>query len=221
MSAVMTPPLVWLADGRALGDDVLASFIGWLSPSETARYRAFLRPLRQRQFLIGRILLRQALGTLLGRAGRDICLLEQPGQAPRLLGTGSAGPGISISHSGPWVACAASVHSAVGLDIERVDRGRDLNALAAQAFDAAQYAWWSRRPEASRADDFYRLWTEEEARFKLQCGNGECVHLAHAELAIAVCQARPFGRLPQLELRSLDAALGGPAPGRPCGDRRS
>ncbi len=197
------PPLLWLADARALDDEILAGFVAWLGPGEHARYQAFARPLRRRQFLIGRILARQALGRLTGRAADSLCLLEQAGAAPVLAGQHPLPPRFSISHSGPWVGCAASAQGPVGLDIEVIDPGRDVGALAEQAFDAAEYACWMREPPAQRVPAFYRLWTEKEARFKLQAESGECVHMLHGDLAVAVCQDRPFAAPPRLELRSL------------------
>jgi 4'-phosphopantetheinyl transferase len=202
-------PLVWLVDGRAVSDVALAGFMGWLSPGEMARHGAFSRRLRQRQFLIGRVLLRQLLGSLLGIPAASIRLLERRGEAPRLDRADSAGLGLSISHSGPWVACAANPHSLLGLDIEVLDPARDMHALAAQAFDAAENEWLGMRPASGRLRDFYNLWCAKEARFKLHSEKGECVHLFHDELAIAVCHEQPLDQLPLLQLRSLDAPPGG------------
>lgn len=195
--------LLWLADADALDDETLADFVAWLSPAERARYQAFLRPLRRRQFLVGRILARQALGMLLERSGDGLCLVEQTGAAPVLAGSFQLSPSFSISHSGRWVGCAASAQGSVGLDIEVINLDRDVSALAEQAFDAAEYEYWVRQPLAQRAPMFYSLWTAKEARFKLQAEGGECVHLRYGNLAIAVCQDRPFAGPPQLELRSL------------------
>lgn len=203
----MTPaPLVWLADGRAVSDETLASFIDWLSPGEVMRYAGFTRRLRQRQFLIGRILLRQALGTLLGTSGADLSLIEMPGAGPRLDWPDSAGVGFSISHSGAWVACAASASSMLGLDIEVIDPARDLPALAGQAFDPDENAWLRSRPDGSRTRDFYGVWSAKEARFKLHSEQGECIHLFHDELSIALCSEQPLAQAPLLSLRSLDVA---------------
>jgi 4'-phosphopantetheinyl transferase len=87
-------------------------------------------------------------------------------------------PGFSIAHSGRWVACAVSAQTALGLDIEMKDGARDLNALAAQAFDSVEMSQWERLqglPGDQRVEGFYRLWSEKEARFKLGItGGGHC-----------------------------------------------
>lgn len=199
----LNAPLVWLVDGRLVSDAVLARCASWFSASEQKRYAAFTRPLRQRQFLIGRILLRQALASLLGAEPRELVLSERPGNAPKLDRPGSEGVGFSISHSGPWVACAASPDSALGLDIEVLDPDRDLPALAEQAFDAEELAWWKGRHGPGQRRDFYELWCAKEARFKMPAAQGTCLPLFHPELAIALCSEQPLRQMPVLTLRSV------------------
>jgi 4'-phosphopantetheinyl transferase len=194
-------PLVWLADGRAVDDAALKRISGWLGESERRRYAAFTRPLRRRQFLIGRILLRRALGELLGVSPDTVMLTERHGAAPLLESPCSPGTGFSISHSGQWVACAAGKQGPLGLDIEVLDPARDVAALAGQAFDADELAWWQARPHGTRRRDFYELWCAKEARSKRQGGEGECIKLAHEELAIVLCGA-PLSPPPVLALLS-------------------
>lgn len=191
---------LWMVDVHSVPAAVLRRYQGWLSPAEAARWRRFVRAERQRQFVIGRGLLRTALGRLLEVAPQDIDLEERAGQAPRLVGYDSL-PGISISHSGRWVACAVSAHSALGLDIEMKDASRDLAALAQQAFDAPALARWDALPAPQRVDGFYALWSEQEARFKLGAA-GHCVALAHPELAVALCSAAPLAP-PRIEIVTL------------------
>lgn len=196
-------PLLWLTDADALGDAALAPFVGWLGPSELQRYQGFTRPLRRRQFLIGRVLLRQALGALLGVPGDGIALLERRGNAPLLDRPDSAHIGFSISHSGRWVACAVSGESMLGLDIEVADPTRDLHALAEHAFEPEAIALLRARPESTRVGDFYHMWCAKEARIKLQVEQGACAHFQHDGLAIALSSEQVLTHLPLLELRSI------------------
>ncbi|TFW17739.1 4'-phosphopantetheinyl transferase family protein, partial [Duganella callida] len=147
---------------------------------------------------------------LLGVAPRDIRLEEQVGRAPRLAAPPPKGPqpGFSIAHSGRWVACAVSAQTALGLDIEMKDATRDLNALAAQAFDSVEMSQWERLqglPDAARIEGFYRLWSEKEARFKLGlAAGGHGLTLPHAELSIALCSELPLERAPAIEIVTFD-----------------
>jgi 4'-phosphopantetheinyl transferase len=205
MSAVA---LLWMVDADAVTDADLQRYRGWLGASEMARHQRFVRAQRQRQFIVGRVLLRVALARVLGVAPQDVQLEEQVGKAPRLSAPVLKGvaPGFSIAHSGRWVACAVSAHTALGLDIELRDGTRDLAALAAQAFDAGEMAQWTRLqelPDAQRVDGFYRLWSEKEARFKLGAANGHCVAVPHEELSVVVCSALPLVRAPKIEMAVL------------------
>ena len=230
----MTTAWIWMADADAVDDAALLRYREWLSDGELARYQRFARAQRLRQFVVGRVLLRMALGRLLDVAPQDVVLAEQVGKAPLLVApvVDGAGPGFSISHSGRWVACSVSAQTPLGLDIEVVDAGRDLAALAAQTFDAREIAQWRGLPEARRVDGFYRLWSEKEARFKLGLpinphggmlgsdpkgsdpdlsgwqsvqspSGGYCVALPHEELAVVLCSERRLDTAPQIEIVTL------------------
>jgi hypothetical protein len=76
-----------------------------------------------RASLAGVALALAALTRLLGRAVQPRELAFARGEKPRLvLGAGldgdGTGPDFSISHSGPWVGCAAVAHGDVGFDLE-------------------------------------------------------------------------------------------------------
>ncbi|NYE58962.1 4'-phosphopantetheinyl transferase [Duganella sp. 1224] len=191
-------------------DAQLQRWLGWLSPGEMARHQRFVRAQRQRQFVVGRVLLRMALARLLGVTPQEIGLEEQVGKAPRLVAPVARGtpPGFSLAHSGRWVACAVSAQTALGLDVEMKDGARDLNALAAQAFDSGEMSQWERLqglPAASRVEGFYRLWSEKEARFKLGAASGgHCLALAHAELSVALCSELPLEQPPAIEIITLE-----------------
>lgn len=191
-----------LADGRSVGDERLATFLPWLGAAEAGRYQRFARRERQRQFLIGRVLARIALGELLGVPARGLALEERLGLGPVLFGPHAA-PGLSISHSGHWIACAVSADTALGLDIEAIDPARDTQALAQQAFDAEQNAWLAERPERSRLRDFYMMWSAHEARIKLGRQPVQTIELFHPDISIVLCSAQPLDDLPGLKLVSL------------------
>jgi 4'-phosphopantetheinyl transferase len=144
----------------------------------------------------------RALGALLGMDGADIVLTEQPGAAPRLALSGSESIGFSISHSGRWVACAASLDTKLGLDIEVIDPARDIAALAQQAFDAERIDRLNACPDAQRTDLFYALWCAQEAEIKLGEAGAACFQARHADLAIALCSGRRLERAPPLELQA-------------------
>ncbi|MBC3919843.1 4'-phosphopantetheinyl transferase superfamily protein [Undibacterium sp. CY18W] len=193
-------------DSSLIEDRELACYISWLGPTELQRYQRFVRPERQRQFLLGRILLRQSLSQLLDVPVSALQLTECPGNAPQLDFPVCPDLGFSLSHSGNWVACALSASTRLGLDIELLNPDRDFSALALHAFDAAENAWLQQQDAGNRMHDFYRLWTSREAHIKLNAKlnaelnveNAECLHFPHPELSITLCSAEQLTSSPQL-----------------------
>jgi 4'-phosphopantetheinyl transferase len=202
-----------LADSRIVDDGDLQRRFHWLAPDEAARYRRFVRPLRQRQFLLGRILLRTALGELLDLKPDGFSLSERPGLAP-LLHELIPAPGFSIAHSGPWVACAVSADAALGLDIELLDSERDLIALAEQVFSTEETQRIARQHGPARTQAFYELWSRKEAAYKLASVAGADTPayfstLAHPEISIVVCGSHPFSAITVKNYHDDQRCLGG------------
>ena len=195
--------LLWLTNIDALPDTVLFEYCAWLGRDEQQRLASFRRGQRRRQFVAGRTLLRLALASLLRVEPWRIRLAERPGAAPLLMSPVHDGVGFSISHSGAWVGCAVNATSRVGLDIEAIDPGRDLDGLAEHAFSAADRAWLASRPPESRVRDFYALWSSAEARFKLGAEPAATFEIAHEHLSIALCCEHVPSCPPSLELVAL------------------
>jgi 4'-phosphopantetheinyl transferase len=195
--------LLWLADIDTVDETALAPYASWLGASERRRCERFARAQRRRQFIAGRALLRLMLARLLGLAPADIALDERLGNAPVLVGASLPAVGFSMSHSGPWVACAASLESPVGLDIERVDAGRDVLALAEHAFDPATACEVHASTGAARVQAFYRHWCLYEAGIKLGQVSVENHVYMQAGWVLALRCARPLAVAPRLDVVEL------------------
>jgi 4'-phosphopantetheinyl transferase len=196
--------LLWLLDSGALPGAVLDDHAASLGADERERCVRFVRPERRRQFIAGRVLLRHALGRLLDLAPHDIALRERPGKAPALDTPAPPGLGFSISHSGQWVACAASSISRLGLDIERIDAGRDVLALAEQAFGLEAVPQLSALEGSDRVRAFYRMWCLHEAHIKLG-GPASADHVYEAPgLAICLSAAQMLEAAPDLVVVGLE-----------------
>lgn len=198
----MSVAKIWLVDSSLIEDRELACYTSWLGPTELQRYQRFVRQERQRQFLLGRILLRQSLSQLLDVPVSTLQLTERTGNAPQLDFPACPDLGFSLSHSGNWVACAVSASTRLGLDIELLNPDRDFSALALHAFDTAENAWLQQQDAGNHMRNFYRLWTSREARMKLNAklnaASPECLHFPHPELSITLCSAGQFTSPPQL-----------------------
>jgi 4'-phosphopantetheinyl transferase len=165
----MPSAVILLRNANQLADDDRDRFLACLSTEEVLRYQRFMRPLRQREFLLGRILLRFAVARLAGVATDAVCVTERKNQAPlvQLPATSATPPHFSLSHSRGWVACAVSADTALGLDIETLDAERDVDAIGRAAFSVAESNWLASRPAGDKVADFYTLWSSKEAIFKL------------------------------------------------------
>lgn len=182
-----------LLDLRTEDSAQLDAGMQWLGPDELARHARFIRAERKRQFVAGRTLLRLMLGELLGIPAAEVVLEERPWKAPLLIRRGAERVGFSISHSGPWVACAVSAVTALGLDIEVMDPGRDFLGLAAQTFDAERCARLASVSPVDLPAEFYRLWSTHEALIKLGTEAASTHVIAHEALSIVLCAERPVG----------------------------
>lgn len=208
---------VWLVDSRSVTELDLTRHFDSLNVEEMARYRKFIRPERQRQFLIGRILLRLALAKLLQIPADKIGLTERVGHAPVLslpLPAPAQGPYFSLSHSGSWIACAVSASAVLGLDIEVIDTSRDFLALAEHAFDVGEQKSLAALPEKERAAAFYTLWSRKEASYKFisNCAaeptaTPYCLTLPHPLLSVVLASAHPWAIHPEMSQVGLHIGL--------------
>lgn len=173
-----------------------------LSDSEQSRWASFGSDKRRHVFLAGRMLARWVLARRLGLPASKALALSLEIDA---LGRSSlpAHPelGLSISHSGKGIACAAA-EGAVGVDIEDLSRQRDFLALAAQVHGAEQAAALAAQALDAQAESFYRGWTLKEAWLKRQ-GLG-----------------LDWARMRRLEIVSVDALASAISQVLVCGEQR-
>ena len=74
-----------LLDGSRVPEEDVAFFVQQLGASEARRYGCFKRRERQRQFLLGRMLLRFAVSSLLSLPPDVLGFVERTGNAPELV----------------------------------------------------------------------------------------------------------------------------------------
>jgi 4'-phosphopantetheinyl transferase len=171
------PPLeegavhVWVTtlapDDRATGADAheAPATEPWLSDEERAR-AAQAAPARRREFTAGRRLLRAVCGAHLGCAPAAVPLRLLPSGKPVIDAPGSAALELSLAHAGDVILLAVSRAGAVGVDVERLDRPRNFEAIAARYFAPEEQAALAALPPDARAAAFTRAWTRKEAMVK-------------------------------------------------------
>jgi 4'-phosphopantetheinyl transferase len=135
--------------------------IGRLSRDCVERLARITHPRRREQFVLGRFLLRQALGHIYGPIS-EVWRLDAASGKPRLIGAGA--PEFSLTHSRELVACAISTVE-VGLDVEYC-RERDFVAIAEQFCSDYELRHLQSLSPAEQSVFFYEMWTLHEAIFK-------------------------------------------------------
>jgi len=207
-------------------EDDLAFFTKQLGESEARRYKCFIRRERQRQFLLGRVLLRLAISELTGLPSNSIGVLERFDKVPQLIFPKSeCSASFSLSHSRNWIACVVSADALVGIDIEVKDPSRAFAASSQLVFHPSDHLWLLRQSEAIRVSAFYQMWSTREALLKLESGSGRenacrplvgvegniasqgCgwfgYPLSQADFTLVVCSDRPLLELRKIELTGL------------------
>jgi 4'-phosphopantetheinyl transferase len=171
-----------------------------LSPAERAR-AARLKGQRREQYLAGRSLLREACARLGGGRPQDWRL--NPEGLPQAASPGRRAPWLSLTHSGGFLAAAASWRPGLGLDLERLGQPRDWKGLhrllKRWELPPAKPAW----PLAPVESAFLGDWSRYEAAFKawhsfkaagLQPGAVRAWTLQGKDLILSICS--PDGVVP-------------------------
>jgi 4'-phosphopantetheinyl transferase len=153
---------------RAALDDPGRPGPAGLPSAERERAARFLRERDARRWVASRWALRQVLGEYLGIPPTAVELEVEETGKPRL--RGAAGLEFSLSHSED-LALVAVAGRPVGVDIEAIRPGRDLQAIAERVLPGADVQDLRAAAEPEQAAVFYRAWTRYEARLKC-CGAG-------------------------------------------------
>ena len=157
---------VWYALLRDLQPQI-ESLSMRLSPSEQFRAERFVRAKDRLDFTLAHGFLKAVLGWYPGA-----------GEGP---GPGGDPWGISLARTGTAAICAVGCGSAVGVDLERVARLPDLDALVGSVLTPREREAFAALPESLRDRAFHLLWVSKEAVLKLE-GSGLGIPPEHLEV---------------------------------------
>jgi phosphopantetheinyl transferase len=147
-----------------------------LSDDERRRVAAFGNAERQAQYTVGRGVLRQLLSSTLGVSARDIALDVQASGRPCLHAQHQSTLSFSISHTRDLVCWALHPTGPIGVDVEPLQRPRDVAVLAQRFFHAKEHAYVAAASSAVDARArFLQCWTLKEAWFKAFSGSQSVV----------------------------------------------
>ncbi|ASU86281.1 4-phosphopantetheinyl transferase [Nocardiopsis gilva YIM 90087] len=165
---------VWWADPA----QAHAGLLDLLDDQERARHARFRLAADRDRFVVAHALARLVCAQRAGCAPEDVrftlhcrnCELRReprtdPHGKPRPAGP-ALGLEISISHSGDRVVLAVADGIELGVDVEAVAEGRDIDGLASYTLTGDELAVWRALPAAQRTPGFFRYWARKEALLK-------------------------------------------------------
>lgn len=156
----MTEVEVWW--GRI--EQVRAEFADDLDPVELRRLKAYRRDEDKARFLLGCTIVRRLLASRLSLPAASINLDRTCPDCGKPHGKVRAdGAELSVTHSGDLVGVAITDRP-VGLDVEKVDPGIDVDGLARIALSEGELAALPRNEQ--RVHAFTTYWTRKEAIVK-------------------------------------------------------
>jgi phosphopantetheinyl transferase len=139
-------------------DDLRIGQCDFLHESELRRAERFQVPRRRQEYLGGRVLLRMLLKCLTGGTRASFSIVTKENGKPVCPG----GPAISIAHGGGFVACAATNHGEIGIDVEASNYRGNVLKIADRFFFPEEAAWIKESPD----ERFMMLWVLKEAWLK-------------------------------------------------------
>jgi 4'-phosphopantetheinyl transferase len=144
------------------------AFAAALSDEELARSDALQDPQARRRWIADhgwrrRLLAERLPAGLANRLPSQLAFEDNGHGKPRLAGPG---PHFSASRSGDVAWYALCEQAEVGVDVERIDRGRSLERLAQRLMSARERTIYDAVPDPARAEAVYACWTCKEAAVK-------------------------------------------------------
>ncbi|MBL0513453.1 4'-phosphopantetheinyl transferase family protein [Aeromonas media] len=156
---------LYLLKPALIGAEQLIGLQSELSPDEYRHWHEIRQPGRQREYLLGRILLRRLLAERLGCPPDALVFRTSEHGKPTLI---SHDWQFNLSHSGDWLVLALCQQGPLGVDVEMGLRRRPVLPLAQRFYAPEEYQWLLALPSREQASAFYRLWSRKEAVLKAQ-----------------------------------------------------
>ena len=137
-------------------------FAPLLSTNEHTRAQRFISDDVRDRFIIGRGLLRTALGQHLNRAPESL-VFDYGAQGKPIIS--DAPLHFNLSHSADMLLLALATHP-LGADVEQIRPMTGQRTVAHDNFSPAEFAVWSALPAAEQSPAFFNIWTRKEAYIK-------------------------------------------------------
>ena len=174
---------VWLCDLKQLSDEI-NNFYSILSEDERERADKLKVEDKRQQYIITRGVLRQRLGLLTNLEPKDFIIEYMEHGKPALANDPRyADITFNVSHSNDFALIAVAQKQNIGIDIEKINRESNHQALMTRFFSMAEQAEFQTIPDANMASAFCACWTRKEAFIKA-IGNGVSYGLDNFDVTV-------------------------------------
>ena len=154
---------LYLLNTALVDTEQLIGLSSGLSPEEYRHWHEIRQPGRQREYLLGRVLLRRLLAERLHCPAGSLAFHIGEHGKPMLCNHHWQ---FNLSHSGDWLVLALCREGPLGVDIEMGLRRRPILPLAERFYAPGEYLWLRTLPVQEQDSAFYRLWSRKEAVLK-------------------------------------------------------
>jgi len=155
-----------------------------LSSEEQKRASRFHHAVDRNRFVIVRSLLRQILGSYLGKDPLALMFSYSKKEKPFLAGEGVGDAiGFNVSHSGDIALLAFGRGREIGVDVEQVRPDTDVKAIAERFFSTREQGDLAALPDGERRQAFFRCWTRKESFIKAT-GKGLSLPLRNFDVSL-------------------------------------
>ncbi|MBM87470.1 MAG: hypothetical protein CMQ41_03765 [Gammaproteobacteria bacterium] len=164
---------LWYANQAEFnGPELESNCLSWLTESETIRYHRYISDYHRKQFLLGRMMIRNSLSKYAEIEPQDWKFEENRYGKPVIVSSQRAKPlFFNLSHSSERLVLAIAAHVSIGVDIELCNKPRRVIKIADRYFSHSELEELCALPQHDHLSRFYDLWTLKEAYGKA-CGLG-------------------------------------------------
>lgn len=156
--------ICFIADIENISSESLKKWEEALSVAEKKRLNKISSLKRQREFILGRALIKKQCAVYFEKKTTEIEIgVHKNGS---LFLPQEKGYYISLSHSKKYIVFVLA-NEAIGVDIQEI-QNKSVNHLMKRIFPTEIPNDWNQKSGIEKQTFFYRLWTHKEAAFKLQ-----------------------------------------------------
>lgn len=199
---------IWLTSPEAITDEtLLGRYRRLLSPEEKAQLEEIGSDRVRHQYLVTRALVRCTLSQYLAVEPEDWGFETSAGGRPEIAVPSETGLRFNVSHTRGVVACLVTEGIDAGVDVENMERSRDVQGLAERRFAVEEAAELKACAAEGEKNHFFSLWTLKEAYLKAR-GQGITLPLRSVVFLLSGHEGLQVRLDPPLEDRAADWQFG-------------